>query len=123
MPSDRWGKEDVVSAQQQPYQLTWHAAQKMYARRLSADAVAAALTYGRAVWTRGARIYAIGRREVERYRARGIDLRACEGVQVVTAPSGAILTVYRNRDLRGLRRDGRPRRRGRAWRQLTWLPG
>jgi hypothetical protein len=89
----------------------------MHTRRLSAEAVTVAVACGRVAWTRGARIYAIGRREVERYRARGIDLRACEGVQVVTKPDGAILTVYRNRDRRGLRRDDHPRCRRRAWRQ------
>lgn len=67
-------------------------------------------------WTRGARIYAIGRREVERYRAQGVDLDPFEGVQVVTKLDGAVLTVYRNRDLRGLRRDDHPRRRRKGWR-------
>lgn len=106
----------MVTAQQQPYRVTQHAVQKMHARRLSAEAVTMAMACGRVAWTRGARIFAIGRREVERYRAYGIDLNPFEGVQVVTKPDGAILTVYRNRDRRGLRRDDHPRRRRRAWR-------
>lgn len=88
----------------------------MHARRLSAEAVTMAMVYGRVAWTRGARIFAIGRRAVERYRAYGIDLNPFESDQVVTRPDGAIRTVYRNRDLRGLRRDDQPRRRRRAWR-------
>ncbi len=107
----------MLTAQQQPtYTLTQHAVRQMHARRLSAEAVAMALAYGRAAWTRGARIFAIGRREVERYRAYGIDLDPFEGVQVVTKPDGGILTVYRNRDLHALRRYASWRRRRRAWR-------
>jgi hypothetical protein len=78
--------------------------------RLTNEAIDSALTYGRAAWIRGARIYAIGRKAVNRQRAAGLDLDPFHGVHVVTSPDGAILTVYRNRDLRGLRRDGRRRR-------------
>src|SRR5712691_9262955 len=90
------------------FALTWHAVDQMDARSLSIDAITHALTYGRHVWTRGARVFAIGRREVEQYRAMGVNLNPYEGVQVVTAADGTILTVYRNRDLRGLRHK-RPR--------------
>lgn len=95
------------------YALTWHALDQMDARRLSADAVSSALAYGRHTWTRGARIFVIGRREVERFRSHGINLDPYEGVQVVTRPDGTIVTVYRNRDLRRLRQ----RKRSRSWRR------
>jgi hypothetical protein len=36
-------------------------------------------------------------------------LPAFEGVHVLESVDGTIVTVYRNRDLRGLRRDKRPR--------------
>jgi hypothetical protein len=91
------------------YVLTEHALDRMDGRRLSSEAVRAVLTYGRSSWTRGARIYALGRKEVERWARRGVDLTPFEGVHVVTAADGAILSVYRNRDLRGLRQDKRPR--------------
>jgi hypothetical protein len=61
------------------------------------------LEYGRRVFTRGAIIYAIGRKEVARYRYEGLDLSNCEGVQVVCLMDGTVLTVYRNHDFRGLR--------------------
>jgi hypothetical protein len=83
--------------------LTKHAAERMSRRGLPAAAVSAALTYGRVVSIRGADIHAIGRREVEWYEREGTDLTRFEGVQVVCSPEGAILTVYRNRDFRGLR--------------------
>src|SRR5436190_22680376 len=92
------------------FSLTDHAARRMGARAVSDQAIECALVYGRATWTRGARIFAIGRKEAERYRSSGIDLDPFDGVHVVTTPDGSILTVYRNRDLRGLR-EGRTRRR------------
>jgi hypothetical protein len=90
------------------YPLTAHAISRMEARGLPLDCVNAALAYGRAVWIRGARIFAIGRREVARYRNIGLDLEQFQGIQVVTSPDGAIVTAYRNRDFRGL--QGRRRR-------------
>src|SRR6266849_6088450 len=84
------------------HHISWHARDQMDARRLSAEAVRSALKYGRASWTRGARIFAIGRREVQYYRAHGVDLSRFEGVQVVDSADATIMTVYRNRDLRRL---------------------
>jgi len=94
------------------YNLTQHAWERMSGRGLSPTAISLVLDYGRAAQIRGAIIYVVGRKEVERYRQDGIELSPVEGVQVVCAESGAILTVYRNRDLRGLRpRSRRARRR------------
>lgn len=90
--------------------LTKHAAERMSRRGLPSAAVSAALTYGRVVSIRGADIHAIGRREVEWYEREGMDLTRYEGVQVVCSPEGAILTVYRNRDFRGLRPRNQRRR-------------
>lgn len=81
----------------------------MDARSISVEALRSALKYGRRAWTRGARIYAIGRREVQYYRAHGLDLARFEGIHVVESVDGTIMTVYRNHDLRGLRPDKRPR--------------
>jgi len=90
--------------------LTTHARQRMGARRLPKDAVRAVLEHGRVIHVRGAAIHAIGRKEISRSRRQGIDLSPFDGVQVVCSPDGAVLTVYRNRDFRGLR----PRRRRRT---------
>ena len=94
--------------------LTDHAEERMYRRGLSPEMIGAALRFGRQVHTRGACIHAIGRREVERYRQLGIDLEDCHGLQVVCGPDGQVITVYRNRDFRGLRPRRRRRRHG--WR-------
>jgi hypothetical protein len=83
--------------------VTRHAWERMSARRITPEVIRMALLYGRVVHVRGARIHAVGRREVARYRRTGVALDACEGVQVVCGRDGAILTAYRNRDFRGLR--------------------
>ena len=84
--------------------LTTHARLRMDGRRIPEAAVAAVLEHGRAVWARGALIHAVGRREVARAARHGVDLRPCEGVQVVCSPDGGVVTVYRNHDFRPLRR-------------------
>jgi len=87
--------------------LTEHAADQMCARRVNRDAVEKALKYGRVEFNRGAKIYAIGRKEVKYFKERNIDLIPYEGVQVVVSPEDEIITVYRNRSFRGLKPDKR----------------
>ena len=91
--------------------LTDHAHKRMSQRGLSEQAIDAALTYGRKVRARGAVIYAIGKKEVRKNLATGVDLRRFEGTQVVCLSDGTILTVYKNRDFSRLRdRQGGRRR-------------
>jgi len=92
------------------YAMTKHAWEQMCGRGLSPDKLRRALSFGRIAHARGATIYVVGRKEVERFRRKGIDLTDLEGIQVVCSEEGAIMTVYRNRDLRRLK----PRRR-RRW--------
>lgn len=92
---------------QQAFTFTEHATQRMHERGISQEAVDLAVSYGRKFHERGAMIFAIGRKEVQRYLPQGIDLVEQEGVQVVCNKAGGIMTVYRNRDFRSLR----PRRR------------
>ncbi|MBK7615731.1 MAG: hypothetical protein IPJ08_15180 [Burkholderiales bacterium] len=89
--------------------VTQHAWARMCGRRLNGQTIDAVLSYGRVIHVRGAAIYAIGRKEVERLGRSGVDVAEYEGVQVVCTPdSSAILTVYRNSDFRGLKpRSGR----------------
>lgn len=103
---------------EQHVSLTHHAWQRMCARGFSPQTLDTVLAYGRVARVRGADIYAIGRSEVSQYRNRGVDLEQYEGVQVVCTPQGKILTVYRNRDFRGLRprRKRRPSNARRRWR-------
>lgn len=82
---------------------TCHAQKRMQHRGIDQFAIEAAFEYGRTVYTRGAVVYAIGRREIEQRKDDGIDLSHYDGVQVVCSHDGSVLTVYRNRDFRGLR--------------------
>lgn len=92
------------------FQCTFHAMQRMQCRRIPQAVVEQVLTYGRVAHVRGACIYAVGNREVARWRAWGVRLDAAAGVQVVVDPgSGWVLTCYRNADLRPLRRKQRYR--------------
>jgi hypothetical protein len=95
--------------------LTLHAQQRMAARSFSPEAVTAVLAFGRSIHTRGAEIRVIGRKEVAQYRSQGVDLRAFEGVQLVCASDGVIITMYRNRDFRRLRPHRRSRRCEAKW--------
>jgi len=84
--------------------LTQHATVRMAHRGISFETIESVIEFGRVVYTRGAMIHAIGRKEVERYQQEeDIDLSDCEGVQVVCSTEGTVLTVYRNHSFRGLR--------------------
>ena len=103
------------------YFLTKHAKQQMDARRIPAEAVAAALEFGRTMHVRGAVIHAIGKREARKWDRFDVNLLRYEGIQAVCSPEGAVMTVYRNRELRQLRPHRRrcgPRNRARAFRVL-----
>jgi Domain of unknown function (DUF4258) len=84
-------------------QFTKHATVRMSQRNISAEAVEAAIVYGREVFTRGATIYALGHKDVARAQLLGVSIKAYEGVQVVAASDGSVVTVYRNKNLRSLR--------------------
>lgn len=93
--------------------LTRHARQRMAQRSIDVDAVDSALNFGREVHARGGRrIYALGRKEVRRLAAEGVNLADHQGVQVVCAGTGHVLTVFRDSDFRRLRAQGSKRRRG-----------
>ena len=88
--------------------LTQHALVRMNARRISREAVLAAIIYGRVVYTRGARFFVLGRREVRRYAGDLCDIRRCEGLQVV-CKDNHVVTVFRDHDFSQLRKC-KPRR-------------
>jgi hypothetical protein len=80
---------------------TNHASSRMSARSINEWQIDQVMRFGRESHTRKAIIYAIGRKEVQ---ANGRFLEACEGIHVLCSPAdGAIITTYRNHDLKGLR--------------------
>jgi hypothetical protein len=90
--------------------LTQHAAHRSRTRGIPAEAIDAALTYGRFRAIRGADVYTIGWRQVRFYADRDVDLSRWEGVEVVCAHDGRVLTVYRNKNPHALRDYGTRRR-------------
>ena len=96
------------------YHLSRHAWARMSERSLSPDMIRRVLDYGRISHVRNATIYAVGRKEIKCFDRENVDLTDVEGVHVVCNESGAVMTVYRNRDFRGLRPRSRRGRRCRA---------
>ncbi len=99
------------------FTISAHARNRMAARSISRRDLALVFRYARVAHVRGARIHAVGRREVAHWRRHGIDLSRLEGLQVVCSPrQRLVITVYRNHSFRGLRprRRSRPRRSARG---------
>ena len=93
--------------------LSKHAKRRINQRGIKKQLIDLVLEYGRAIYTRGACILVVGRKEVKAALRHGLDLRACEGIQVVCCPDeGLVYTAYRNRDFSGLK-QGRVRNRRR----------
>ena len=108
--------------------LTEHARLRLTSRRIPTAAVEMAFLFGREKYIRGATLYAIGRREVERFGKCGVDLKGYEGIQIVCAEDSVVVTAYRNKDFRGLRPwDFRRKRRSAGRdrncrsRRVTWI--
>ena len=83
--------------------ITTHAAVRMQQRGISPALVEAVLEYGRTVPARSLTFRVISRKEVVRYSDLGLDLSRAEGVHVLVESDGAVVTTYRNHDLRKIR--------------------
>lgn len=84
-----------------------HAWSQMGRRKVPASAVEAVLRFGRKAHVRSAHIFVLGRAEVAKAARQGLRLAEWEGLHVVVlADTGAIATVYRSKDLKGLRPQG-----------------
>jgi len=93
------------------FRLTLHAWERMEARGFSSEKINKVLSFGRVIHTRGAAIYAIGRKEINHYDNQGINLDGLNGAQVVCTKDGSIMTMYRNRDFRSLKPRARSHNR------------
>ena len=76
--------------------LTTHVRKRMQSRRISEDDIQDAVRYGRTFYARGAIFKVIGRKEIERH-CDVTNLQNLEGVHVVMAHDGTVVTTYRNR--------------------------
>ncbi len=101
MPTAVVGRQEV-SMNAKPT-LTLHATVRCRNRGIPTDAVDAAIQFGKHRAIRGADVYTLGWREVRFYADFGIDLARWEGIEVVCAHDGHVLTVYRNKNPRAFR--------------------
>lgn len=85
--------------------LTDHALIRAAQRGVSLKEIDSVIAHGHRIHCRGADHYIMRWREVEMHARRGRDLKALEGYRVVCAPTGEVLTVYRQ----ARRRHSRPR--------------
>jgi hypothetical protein len=88
--------------------LSLHAIERSRTRRIPEDAILAVMEFGKHRSIRGADVYTLGWREVRRHAGACAGLDRWEGIEVVCAHDGQVVTVYRNRNPRALRdRAGR----------------
>ncbi|MEI6206076.1 MAG: DUF4258 domain-containing protein [Desulfuromonadales bacterium] len=81
--------------------VTNHAHTRMITRSITEWQIDQVMRYGRSTYTRKAVIYAVGRKEI---KVNGRFLEQCEGIHVLcSADDGAIITTYRNHNLKSLR--------------------
>lgn len=79
-----------------------HAMLRMQQRSISLAMVEAVMLYGREVLGPDTVIYVVGRRDAFRWRMRGERIEHLEGIHVVCCGAGTVITVYRNREFRGV---------------------
>jgi hypothetical protein len=58
------------------------------------------MLYGRESHVRNSTVYAIGRKEIKEF---GKFLEPCEGIHVLCSSDNAVITLYRNHEMRGLK--------------------
>lgn len=83
--------------------VTAHAARRMQQRGITAQLLELVLRYGRTLHERGLSFRVIGNKEVERHARHGLDLQRAAGIHVLVEADGAVVTTYRNHDLRKIR--------------------
>lgn len=93
------------------YMLTEHARQRMDQRGISEESIELILQYGRKIHSRRTLYHVIGRKEIQKLGIQHPELKALDGVQVLTSSDcETVITVYRNHDLRSIRPNKRKHR-------------
>ena len=106
MDSDQFMESGILD----DLEVSDHAMKRIDKRGIPAEAISVVIAYGRRVHVRGADVYFIGQKEASYGKVDGISFDKYVGIQVVCANDGAVLTVYRNHNLRGLKPFRRHRR-------------
>lgn len=97
--------QNMIVSNGRNYELTQHAQRRMAQRNISPRDIQIVLAYGQRDWTYRGQAYALGRRHIPSDMMARDDVRRLEGtVVIVTENNETIITVYRNRDFRQLRK-------------------
>lgn len=79
---------------------THHAEIRKDQRAISTSKIEMVIHYGTHFYKNGAKVYFVGKKEVEAAKRKGIDLREVENIHVITNPkTGEIITVFKNKSL------------------------
>lgn len=77
-----------------------HAMLRMSSRNITEEAIEITINFGRMVYTKGARIFVIGKKEIKAFKNK-INLKGLEGLHVVcSAWDDSIITVYINKSFK-----------------------
>lgn len=80
-----------------------HAEFRMNQRGICQESIDLVLSFGRQIYARRAIFYVIGKKEITKHSNIEPKLKLLEGLQVVSANDGTILTAYKNKKFRGIR--------------------
>ena len=97
-------KEQLSHIEHHRLYKTTHALTRMAQRGFNDDQIALVLKYGRVIYAKGIVFFVVGRKEVAFLAKQGVDLRAVEAIQLLTKPNGVLITVYRNHDLKKIKK-------------------
>jgi hypothetical protein len=78
--------------------LTSHAAQRASQRGMKTKHIANLLKFGRKNYQNGAIYYSIGKKEISKYKNVCPGLKEMNGMHLVTAVNGCVITLFRNKD-------------------------
>lgn len=86
--------------------LTDHAQRRFSARRINDEMFEMAILYGRKFYANSAEVYFVGKKEVERARKSGVDIRKIEGLNIIVQNVGnekIVVTAFKNHSLKQYR--------------------
>ena len=78
--------------------LSVHAHQRRSQRGFQNQHIAHLLRYGRKQYQNNAIYYSIGNKEIKKHAKQCIALKEMNGMHLVTAINGSVITLFRNRD-------------------------
>lgn len=79
--------------------ITQHASKRAQQRGFSLHDIADILRFGRKQHAKGAVYYSIGKKEIHKHQKNYSRLKQMNGMHVVMAANGSILTVFKNTKL------------------------